>query len=143
VKWTPIDSYHLLNRMGYTLAFLAVETERAAASSRIGAGAAEVLFPDNTPIQEPIQPNGQHAARFDFRALPPPGAPDTSAASQLAATNAFLPSSMLARAEHIREQQLGGVAESVGDRACAARGRSASRSLVAIDLVRGAPRGAR
>jgi penicillin amidase len=99
VKWTPIDSYHLLNRMGYTLAFLAVETERAAASSRIGAGAAEVLFPDNTPIQEPIQPNGQHAARFDFRALPPPGAPDTSAASQLAVTNAFLPSSMLARAD--------------------------------------------
>ncbi|CAN5799672.1 penicillin acylase family protein [soil metagenome] len=98
-KWTPIDSYHLLNRMGYTLAYLAVETERAAASTRIGAHAAEALFPDNTPIQEPIQPNGQHAPRFDFHPLPGPGAPDTSAASLLAATNAFLPSSQLARAD--------------------------------------------
>ena len=97
-KWTPIDSYHLLNRMGYTLAYLAVETERAAASSRIGGQAAEALFPDNTPIQEPIQPNGQHAPRFDFHALPVPGAPDTSAASLVAATSAFLPSSVLARA---------------------------------------------
>ena len=97
-KWTPIDSYHLLNRMGYTLAYLAVETERAAASARIGVQAAEALFPDNTPIQEPIQPNGQRAPRFDFHPLPPPGAPDTSAASLLAATNAFLPSSALTQA---------------------------------------------
>ena len=98
-KWTPIDSYHLLNRMGYTLAFLAIETERAAASSRIGVQAAEALFPDNTPIQEPIQPNGQRAARFDFHPLPAPGAPDTTATSLLAATRAFLPSSVLARAD--------------------------------------------
>ena len=96
-KWTPIDSYHLLNRMGYTLAFLAVETERSAAASRVGMRAAEALFPDDTPIQEPIQPNGQRAARFDFHPLPGPGAPDTSASALLAATNAFVPESQLAR----------------------------------------------
>ncbi len=98
-NWTPIDSYHLLNRMGYTLAYLAVETERSAAASRVGMRAAEALFPDDTPIQEPIQPNGQTAARFDFHALPAPGIPDTSAAALLAATNAFMPSSQLARAD--------------------------------------------
>ena len=97
-KWTPIDSYHLLNRMGYTLAYLAVESERSAAASRVGMKAAEALFPDDTPIQEPIQPNGQHAARLDFHPLPPPGAPDSSASLLLAATNAFVPSSQLARA---------------------------------------------
>ncbi len=98
-KWTPIDSYHLLNRMGYTLAFLSVETERSAAASRVGARAAEALFPDDTPIQEPIQPNGQRAARFDFHPLPGPGAPDTSASALLAASDAFVPSSRLARGD--------------------------------------------
>ena len=98
VAWSAIDSYHLFNRMGYTLAYLAVEHDRAAAASRVGARAAEALFPDNTPIQEPIQPNGQSAARYDFHPLPPPGAPDTSAALLLAATNAFLPASQFARA---------------------------------------------
>jgi len=98
VEWSAIDSYHLFNRMGYTLAYLAVENDRSAAASRVGARAAEALFPDDVPIQEPIQPNGQHAARFDFHPLPPPGAPDTSASLLLAATNAFLPSNQLARA---------------------------------------------
>jgi penicillin amidase len=97
-EWRAIDSYHLLNRMGYTLAFIATENDRSAATSRVGARAADALFPDNTPIQEPIQPNGQSATRFDFHPLPPPGAPDTSAALLLAATNAFLPSKQLARA---------------------------------------------
>ena len=96
--WSAIDSYHLFNRMGYTLAYLAVENDRSAAASRVGERAAEALFPDDTPIQEPIQPNGQRAARFDFHPLPPPGAPDTLAALLLAATNAFLPSHALARA---------------------------------------------
>jgi penicillin amidase len=89
--WTLVDSYHLFNRMGWTLAYLAVENDRAAAASRVGQRAAEALFPDADPIQEPIQPNGQHAPRYDFRPLPPPGAPDTGSARLLAATDAFLP----------------------------------------------------
>ena len=104
VEWTPIDSYHLLNRMGYTLAYIAVENNRAAAAARVGTRAAEALFPDDSPIQEPIQPNGQSAARYDFRPLPPPGPPDTSAALLLAATNAFVPSNLGAR-DDIEEPQ--------------------------------------
>ena len=90
MKWSAVDSYHLFNRMGYTLAYIAVETERAAAATRVGALAADALFPDATPIQEPIQPNGQKVARFDFHPLPPPGAADTSGGLVIAASKAFL-----------------------------------------------------
>ena len=89
--WTLADSYHLFNRMGWTLAYLAVEDDRAAAASRVGMRAAEALFPDAEPIQDPIQPNGQRAPRFDFHPLPPPGQPDADAARLLAATDVFLP----------------------------------------------------
>ena len=91
-EWTLADAYHLFNRMGWTLAYLAVENDRAAAASRVGTRAADALFPDDQPIQEPIQPNGQHAPRFDFHPLPPPGAPDSVATELLAAVDAFLPS---------------------------------------------------
>jgi penicillin amidase len=90
-EWTIIDSYHLFNRMGWTLASLALEDDRAAAASRVGMIAAEALFPDDSPIQEPIQPNGQHTPRFAFRPLPPPGVPDTTSARLLAAADAFFP----------------------------------------------------
>ncbi len=90
--WTTANTYHLMNRMGWTLAYLATENDRAAAASRVGERAAKALFPDDFPIQEPIQPNGQHATRFDFHPLPPPGAPDSASAQTVAATNAFLPS---------------------------------------------------
>lgn len=96
--WTPIDSYHLFNRMGYTLAYLAVEHDRAAAAARVGTVAAAALFPDSMPLQEPIQPNGQTAPRPDFKTLPAPGAPDSTAALLAAATDAFLPSRTLASA---------------------------------------------
>lgn len=95
--WSAIDSYHLFNRMGYTLAYLAVENDRSAAASRVGARAADALFPDDSPIQEPIQPNGQSAPRMDFHALAPPGAPDTSALLMLAASRVFVPSGQHAR----------------------------------------------
>ena len=95
--WTAIDSYHLFNRMGYTLAYLAVENDRAAAAARVGTRAADALFPDESPIQEPIQPNGQHAPRYDFHPLPPPGEPDSVSGLLSAATDAFLPARRLAR----------------------------------------------
>ncbi|MES2180340.1 MAG: penicillin acylase family protein [Gemmatimonadota bacterium] len=97
VEWKPIDSYHLFNRMGWTLAYYAMENDRSAAAGRVGTQAAEALFPDNTPIQEPIQPNGQKAPRFDFKPLPPPGAPDSLSKFLATATDAFLPSHALAR----------------------------------------------
>jgi penicillin amidase len=95
-EWTPFDSYLLIGRMGWTLAYISTENDRAAAASIVGRAAAEDLFPDNVPIQEPIQPNGQSAPRFDFHPLTPPGKPDSAAQMLLAAANAFVPSRMFA-----------------------------------------------
>jgi penicillin amidase len=95
-EWKPVDSYYLAARMGYTLGYIATENDRSAAASRVGTRAADALFPDDAPIQEPIQPNGQKAARFDFHPLPPPGAPDSSATLLVAAGNTFLPSRQFA-----------------------------------------------
>jgi len=96
--WKPVDSYYLLERMGWTLAYIALEHDRAAAAALVGRDAATALFPDNSPIQEPIQPNGQRAPRFDFHPLPAPGAPDSTNILVAAATDAFLPAQRLARA---------------------------------------------
>ncbi|MEP6621500.1 MAG: penicillin acylase family protein [bacterium] len=96
-EWQPIDSYHLTNRMGYTLARIATETDHGAAAARVGNQAADALFPDATPIQEPIQPNGQHGPRFDFHPLPPPGRGDSTALLLASAGTAFLPAHALAR----------------------------------------------
>jgi penicillin amidase len=97
-KWEPIDSYHLQNRMGWTLANIANERDRAAAAAKVGAAAADALFPDDSPVVEPIQPNGQRAPRFDFTPLPPPGPPDSASALYAATADAWLPSGHLARA---------------------------------------------
>jgi penicillin G amidase len=94
-EWTVTDSYHLFNRMGWTLAYLALEDDRAAAASRVGMRAAEALFPDDTPIQEPIQPNGQRSPRFDVRTLPPPGQPDAASGRLIASASAFFPARSL------------------------------------------------
>ena len=91
-RWEPVDSYHLLNRMGWTLAYIALEHDRARAAARVGATAAAALFPDNSPIQEPIQPNGRNAPRLDFHPLPPPGKPDSTDYLIAEATDAWLPS---------------------------------------------------
>jgi penicillin amidase len=96
-RWSPIDSYHLLNRMGYILASTAREEDRAAVASRVGTAAAVALFPDAEPIQEPIQPNGQARPRFDFHPLAPPGHADTTAALLAAALDAWTPSHRAAR----------------------------------------------
>ena len=92
--WAPVSSALLFNRMGWTLSYLTPEVSRALAASRVGAAAATALFPDNSPIQEPIQPNGHNGARYDFTPLPAPGTPDTGTASMLAAAaNDFMPAS--------------------------------------------------
>jgi penicillin G amidase len=97
-EWTTANTYHLMNRLGWTLAYLATESDRAAAASRVGTRAARALFPDEFPIQEPIQPNGQQAARFDFHPLPPPGTPDSSSVQLAAIADAFIPSRVRDRA---------------------------------------------
>jgi penicillin amidase len=86
VRWEPINTSYLFLQMTYTLAWADPTPARQEARARVGAAAAEALFPLNSPIQEPIQPNGQRSPRFDFTALPPPGAPDSLAMGALAET---------------------------------------------------------
>ncbi len=78
-RWRPIDCIHLFNRMGLTLAMSDAELEHLAAARIVGRVAADALYPVNAPFQEPIQPNGQHATRFDPQRIPPPGQPDSGA----------------------------------------------------------------
>ena len=78
MRWKPQYSAYLLSRMGLTLAYSDGELRRAKVEALIGKAATDALFPSNSPIQEPIQPNGQHATRFDFAKLPPPQPPDGS-----------------------------------------------------------------
>jgi penicillin amidase len=78
MRWKPQYSAYLLSRMGLTLAYSDGELRRARVEALIGKLAADALFPSNSPIQEPIQPNGQHAPRFDFAKLPPPQPADSS-----------------------------------------------------------------
>ena len=74
-RWMPINSVHLLNQMARTLSYGEEDLRHLAATARVGAAAADALFPYNSPVQEPIQPNGQSEPRFDLRRLPPPGHP--------------------------------------------------------------------
>ena len=98
-KWEPLHSYLLQNRMGWTLANIANERRRTGAAARVGVAAASALFPDDSPITEPIQPNGQSAPRFDTSPLPPPGTPDSASRMLGAAADAWFGSALLARAE--------------------------------------------
>lgn len=82
--WNPINSIHLLNRMGWTLASGAPERLRARAAAMVGSAAANSIFPAHTPIQEPIQPvPGWRAPQFIGEPIVAPGQPD-SAARQVA-----------------------------------------------------------
>ena len=71
-RWAPINSVHLLNQMSRTLSYGEDELRHLAAAARVGDEAADALFPYDSPIQEPIQPNGQREPRFALRRLPPP-----------------------------------------------------------------------
>jgi penicillin G amidase len=78
-KWEPIYSLDFFAKMALTLAFNDATYARLAAQAKVGRAAADALFPVNSPIQEPIQPNGSHAPRYDVAAIPAPGAPDSAA----------------------------------------------------------------
>ncbi len=77
MHWKPQYSAYLLSRMGLVLAYSDGELRRARVEALIGKLATDALFPQNAPIQEPIQPNGQHSPRFDFAKLPPPQRADS------------------------------------------------------------------
>src|SRR5205085_255795 len=100
-RWEPINSVHLLNRMGWTLANIDPESDREAAAAKVGRVAANALFPEAEPIVEPIQPNGVGAPRYDFVPLPPPGTPDTAAATVAALVRASFPTRVAERLDRV------------------------------------------
>ena len=84
-RWLPINSIHLLERMGWTLAAGDPDKMVARAAALVGRDAAESVFPIHTPIEEPIRPvPGWTGPRDHFVPIAAPGAPD-SAAAQLSA----------------------------------------------------------
>ncbi len=79
-RWSPINSIHLLNRMGWTLAADDPDHIFERAAALVGDSAAASVFPQHTPIEEPIQPEaGWKGPRNNFKQIAPPGAPDTAA----------------------------------------------------------------
>ncbi len=78
-EWQPVHSLHLFNRMGFTLAHNPVELRLLRARALIGDRAARDLFDSDSPVQEPIQPNGRATPRDALLALTPPGNGDTLA----------------------------------------------------------------
>jgi penicillin G amidase len=71
-RWEPVQSIHLLNRMAWTLAYGDLELRMRQVEALVGREAAAGLFPRNSPIQEPIVPNGRREPRVDLVTLPPP-----------------------------------------------------------------------
>jgi penicillin amidase len=72
-RWEPIQSIHLLNRMAWTLARgHDLELRLRQVDALVGQEAASALFPRNSPIQEPIVPNGARGPRVDLAKLPAP-----------------------------------------------------------------------
>lgn len=82
-RWAPINALHLGSRMAWTLSYFHEEEERLGAEALVGRAAAAALFPVASPLQEPIQPNGQLAARLDTTGIPAPGAGDSTLAAML------------------------------------------------------------
>src|SRR5688572_28055239 len=75
-RWEPVQSIHLFNRMAWTLAHGDLELRMRQVETLVGREAAAALFPRNSPIQEPIVPNGRREVRVDLSTLPAPRMPD-------------------------------------------------------------------
>lgn len=79
-RWEPRHSLYLFAQMGRTLALPDPAEPHLAVQALVGAAAADALVPVNSPVQQPIQPNGSVAPRYALTPLPPPGLPDSAAA---------------------------------------------------------------
>jgi len=62
-RWRAVDAMYFFGRMGWTLAYSDLEELQEFARAAVGAAAADELFPRNSPLQVPIQPNGLRAPR--------------------------------------------------------------------------------
>ncbi len=103
IKWEPLHSLYFLSRMSLTLAMNDATMRRLRAQALVGQTAADALFPVNSPIQQPVQPNGLPGARFDFAELPSPGAPDRSVAQAAQAHERILAALNLGRHSETRD----------------------------------------
>lgn len=90
IKWEPIHSLYFFSRMALTLGFNDASLRRLQAEALVGADAADALFPVNSPIQLPIEPNGLVGARYDLTPLPPPGVGDATAATAVTARRSVI-----------------------------------------------------
>ncbi|MBI3790395.1 MAG: penicillin acylase family protein [Gemmatimonadetes bacterium] len=79
MRWEAKHAFYFLARMNQTLSFALPELNVLKAQLLVGREAAEALYAPVASIQEPIQPNGQKAPRFDLPPMPDPGAPDPGA----------------------------------------------------------------
>ncbi|MEO8576642.1 MAG: penicillin acylase family protein [Gemmatimonadales bacterium] len=103
IRWEPLNSMHFLSRMSLTLAMNDATMRRLRAQSLVGKAAADALFPVNSPIQQPIQPNASPKPRFDFAELPPPGPPDKSVAQSVDARERLLAALNLGKNSETRD----------------------------------------
>ncbi len=73
-NWEPVYSVYLLKLTGWDLTYgVATDLRRLRLQALVGKEAADALSPVNSPIQQPIQPNGSTEPRFDFVPIAPPG----------------------------------------------------------------------
>jgi penicillin amidase len=70
--WRPVNTFYLLQRMNWTLAYGQQGLKKQRVAAQVGSLAADALLTPHSPIQEPIQPNGQDGPRFDLELIPPP-----------------------------------------------------------------------
>jgi penicillin amidase len=84
-RWEPIYTLYQLKLMGWNLTYFLGDLQRLRVAAIVGEEAADALLPVNSPIQQPIQPNGSRTPRFDFGPIPPPGRPNLAAAEWLSA----------------------------------------------------------
>lgn len=87
-RWEPINTVYFLMRMNLTLGYNDASLARMRAQALVGKAAADALLPVNSPIQEPIQPNGSSLPRYEFTRIPAPAQGDTALVTLASARNA-------------------------------------------------------
>ncbi len=71
-RWQPVNSFSLMKRMGYVLAYLPEELTYERLTAAVGPATAAALMPVNSPIQEPIVPT-RTGLRVEGGEIPLPG----------------------------------------------------------------------
>ncbi len=90
-RWDPLHSVLLDRRMSYTLSYSDSDLWRMRAVALVGEEAADALYPVNSPLQEPIEPNGSAAPRLLSSPLAPPANADAATLQRADALLAAVP----------------------------------------------------